>query len=74
MKITGRHLIAARALTGLDQKTFAKMACVNPDTLCRLERSGLRQIKAKESTVEKLLTCYGQHGIALAPGSIIHSS
>jgi len=49
------------------------MAGVNPDTLNRLETSGAHTIKAKQLTVEKLLTCLGQHGIALAPGRIIHA-
>jgi hypothetical protein len=48
------------------------MAGVNADTLNRLECSGTSLIKAKEATVEKLLTCLGQHGVALAPGRIIH--
>jgi len=73
MRITGRELAAARALTGLSQKQLARMAGVNPDTLNRLETSGAHVIKARELTVEKLLTALGQHGVALAPGRIIHA-
>jgi transcriptional regulator with XRE-family HTH domain len=73
MRITGRELAAARTLTGLNQKQFAKLAGINPDTLNRLEKSGPSRIKAKPATVEKLLTCFGQHGVALAPGRIIHA-
>jgi transcriptional regulator with XRE-family HTH domain len=71
--MTGRKLIAARALTGLNQKDLARAAGVNPDTLNRLERSGTQAIKGKEATVDKLLNCLGQHGVALAPGRIIHA-
>jgi DNA-binding XRE family transcriptional regulator len=74
VRITGRKLAAARALTGLSQKQLAREAGINPDTLCRLENYGAIEIKAKESTVEKLLTCYGRYGVALAPGSIIHAA
>jgi hypothetical protein len=63
----------ARALTGLDQKDFARAAGVNPDTLNRLKGSGAQAIKAKPATVDKLLTCLAQHNIALAPGRIIHA-
>jgi predicted transcriptional regulator len=73
MKITGRELIAARALTGLSQKQFAQVAGVHQDTMNRLEGADIKPIKAKEATVEKLLTCLGQHGVALAPGRIIHA-
>jgi transcriptional regulator with XRE-family HTH domain len=72
MKITGRELVACRALIGLNQKQLALLAGVNPDTLNRLETSGANAIKARELTVEKLLTVLGQHGVALAPGRIIH--
>ena len=73
MKITGSEIAAARTLIGLSQKQFAREAGVNPDTLCRVETSGANPIRAKELTVEKLLTCLGQHGVALAPGRIIHA-
>ena len=74
MKITGRELIAARALTGLGQKALARMAGINPDTLNRLEQSDAAVIRAKEETIAKLLCCFGWHGVALAPGSIIHAA
>jgi DNA-binding XRE family transcriptional regulator len=65
MKITGRELAAARALTGLNQKQLAREAGVNPDTLNWQEDSGVQAIKAKETTVDKLLTCLSRHGVAL---------
>jgi transcriptional regulator with XRE-family HTH domain len=61
-------------LTGLNQKQLARAAGVNPDTLNRLECHGADAIKAREATVEKLLSGLGQHGVALAPGSIIHAT
>jgi hypothetical protein len=45
----------------------------NPDTVNRLGGSGARKIKAREATVEKLLTTLGQFGVALAPSAIIHA-
>jgi hypothetical protein len=37
------------------------------------QHSGRSAVKAKDATLEKLLTCLGQHGVALAPGRIIHA-
>jgi hypothetical protein len=56
----------------LGQKPLAKQAGISHDTLCRLEGHDAAPIKAEPATIAKLLRCYGQHGVALAPGSIIH--
>lgn len=70
--ITGRELIAARAIAGFNQKQFAGKAGISSDTLNRLEQSGTDPIRATRATVDKIKTCLAQHSIALAPGCIIH--
>jgi len=73
MNITGRELTAARMLTGFSQRHFAARAGVNPDTINRLETAGAGYPKAKPATLDRILTCLGQYGVAIAPGGIIHT-
>jgi hypothetical protein len=66
-------VIAARAPYWIGPEAAGKQAGISHDTLCRLEQSGAAPIRAEPATVEKLLTCFGQHGWLYNPRNLVQN-
>jgi hypothetical protein len=62
-------------LIGLNQDELAKAAGITvQQALIKMEKSGMAKVASRKRTIERVLTCLAQNGVALALGRIIHAT
>ena len=66
IKVTGRIVAAARALVGIGQEDFARLAGIATEDLVRLEASGSARLPA-EADVQTMLRAFGEVGVVVIP-------
>ena len=75
MTPTGFLIRAARTLIGLNPDELAKAAGITvQQALIKIEKSGKAKVAGRKRTIERMLTCLAQHGVALALGLIVHAT
>jgi predicted transcriptional regulator len=75
MTPTGFQIRAARTLIGLNQDELAKAAGLTvQQALIKMEKSGKAKVASRKRTIERVLTCLAQHGVALTLDRIIHAT
>jgi transcriptional regulator with XRE-family HTH domain len=62
IKMTGRLVAAARALTGVSREDFARAAGFSAETIASIEASGSARIE-QESDIEALLRAFETFGV-----------
>jgi predicted transcriptional regulator len=60
---TGRQIVAARALLGMQQRELAKLAKLDVTTLVRIEKSGTDPIRGQGASISAVITVLEKRGV-----------